>query len=147
MSPLLHYSLAVGTVSLKSLAALFPLLPSLYSLTRHNSLNAVTCVLCKLDPRNPYQIQSYISPKFSHRLIYLFFYVQGSMLHEYMSIIVQPDAAVYSLFVSVNCSTCFGWYLYPSSGAHITVSAASGFSVTVTATCRERCCRYSDVSC
>ena len=23
---------------------------------------------------------------------------------------------------SVNCSTCFGWYLHPSSGAHTTVS-------------------------
>ena len=21
-----------------------------------------------------------------------------------------------------NCSTCFGWYLHPSSGVHITVS-------------------------
>ena len=28
--------------------------------------------------------------------------------------------------LSVNCSTCFGWYLHPSSGAHTTVSTASG---------------------
>jgi hypothetical protein len=40
------------------------------------------------------------------------------------------------IYISVNCSTCFGWYLHPSSGAHITVSTASGISVTVTATCR-----------
>jgi hypothetical protein len=22
-------------------------------------------------------------------------------------------------YISVNCSTCFGWYLHPSSGAHV----------------------------
>jgi hypothetical protein len=64
------------------------------------------------------------------------FYVQGSVRHEYMSIIVQRDATIYSLFISVNCSTCFGWYLHLSSGAHITVSTASVISVTVTVTCR-----------
>jgi hypothetical protein len=53
-----------------------------------------------------------------------------------MSIIVQRDATIYSLFISVNCCTCLGWYLHLSSGAHITVSAASGISVTVSATCR-----------
>ena len=25
-----------------------------------------------------------------------------------------------------NCSTCFGWYLHPSSGAHINVLTVSG---------------------
>ena len=55
-----------------------------------------------------------------------------------MSIIVQQDATIYSLFISVNCSTCFGWYLHPSSGAHVTVSTEPGISKTVTATCRER---------
>jgi hypothetical protein len=54
----------------------------------------------------------------------------------YMSIIVQKDATIYSLFISVNYSTCFGWYLHPPSGAHITVSTASGISVTVTTTGR-----------
>jgi len=29
-------------------------------------------------------------------------------------------------YILVNCSTCFGWYLHPSSGAHITVITASG---------------------
>ena len=42
------------------------------------------------------------------------------------------------VFISANRSTYFGWYLHPSSGAHITVSTASGISETVTATCRER---------
>ena len=42
----------------------------------------------------------------------------------------------YSLLISGNCSTCFGWYLHPSSGAHTIVSAASGICHTVTATCR-----------
>jgi len=40
--------------------------------------------------------------------------------------------------VSGNCSTSFGWYLHPSSGAHTTVSTASGTCQTVTATCRYR---------
>ena len=39
------------------------------------------------------------------------------------------------LFISGNCSTCFGWYHHPSSGAHTTVSTASGICHTVTATC------------
>jgi hypothetical protein len=39
--------------------------------------------------------------------------------------------------MSVNSSTCFGLYLHPSSGAHVTVSAASGICETVTATCSE----------
>jgi hypothetical protein len=69
---------------------------------------------------------------------YNVFNVQGSVRREYMPIITQRDAAIYSLFISVNRSTCFGWYIHPSSGAHITVSTASGLSKTVTATFRER---------
>jgi hypothetical protein len=45
-----------------------------------------------------------------------------------MSIIIERDATIYSLFISVNCSTCFGWYPHPLSGAHVTVSTASGIS-------------------
>jgi hypothetical protein len=55
-----------------------------------------------------------------------------------VSIIIQQDATVYSLFISANCCTCFMWYLHPSSGAHITVSTVSGINETVTATCCER---------
>ena len=53
---------------------------------------------------------------------------------------MQQDATEYNLFKSVYCSTCFGWYLHPSSWAHNTVrvSAVSGINETVTATCRER---------
>jgi len=56
---------------------------------------------------------------------------------EFVSIIIQQTATIYSLFISANCSTCFGWYLHPSSGAHITVSTVFGIIETVTATCRE----------
>jgi len=41
-----------------------------------------------------------------------------------MPIIVQQDATIYSLFLSVKRSTCFGWYLHPSSGAYVTVPTA-----------------------
>ena len=41
---------------------------------------------------------------------------------------------VYEVFISGNCSTCFGWYLNPSSGAHVTVITASGTGQTVLAT-------------
>jgi hypothetical protein len=31
---------------------------------------------------------------------------------------IQQDATSHSLFISGNCSTYFGWYFHPSSGAH-----------------------------
>ena len=46
-----------------------------------------------------------------------------------MAIIIQQDATEYSLFKSVNRSTCFGWYLHPSS-THNTVSTVSGVNGT-----------------
>jgi len=55
-----------------------------------------------------------------------------------VAIIIQQDATICSLFISVNRSTCFGWYLDASSGAHVTVSTVSGIIETVTANCRER---------
>ena len=51
--------------------------------------------------------------------------VQGSVHRKYILIYIQQDATLHSLFISENCSTCFGWYLHPSSGAHTTVSTAS----------------------
>ena len=51
---------------------------------------------------------------------------------------IQQDATLHSLFVSGNCSTCFGWYFHPSSGAQTTVSTASGISHAVTVICRYR---------
>jgi hypothetical protein len=53
-------------------------------------------------------------------------------------IYIQQDATLHSLFVSGNCSTCFGWYFHPSSGANTTGSTASGICHTVTAICRYR---------
>ena len=52
--------------------------------------------------------------------------VQGSVHRKYIPIYIQQDAKLHSSFVSANCSTCFGWYLHPSSRAHTTVSTASG---------------------
>jgi hypothetical protein len=51
---------------------------------------------------------------------------------------IQQDAKLHSLFISGNCSTCFGWYFHPSSAAHTTVSTASGIWYTVPAICRYR---------
>jgi hypothetical protein len=53
-------------------------------------------------------------------------------------IYIQQDATLHSLFISGNCSTCFGWYFHPLSGAQTTVSTASGIFHTFTATCRYR---------
>ena len=36
-----------------------------------------------------------------------------------LSITVQQDATIYSSLFPANCSTCFGGYLHPSSGAHV----------------------------
>ena len=45
---------------------------------------------------------------------------------------------VTQFILSGNCSTRFGWYLHPLSGAHTTVSTASGICHAVTVTCRYR---------
>jgi len=95
------------------------------------------------------------------------FTFKGPCIAKYIPIIVQQDATKYSSFIPVNLSTCFVWYLHPTSGVHVTVSTASGISKTVTATCREgdwtgtavpvqspslhgftsaRCCGYSDMN-
>jgi hypothetical protein len=53
-------------------------------------------------------------------------------------IYIHKDATLHSLLISGNCSTCFGWLFHTSSGAHTTVSTASGICHTVTANCRYR---------
>jgi hypothetical protein len=53
-------------------------------------------------------------------------------------IYIQEDATLHSLFISGNCSTCFRWYIHPSSGAHTTVSTASVICHTVIAICHYR---------
>jgi hypothetical protein len=45
---------------------------------------------------------------------------------------------VTQFILSGNCSTCFGWYHHPSSGAQTTVSTPSGICHTVTAICCHR---------
>jgi hypothetical protein len=55
-----------------------------------------------------------------------------------ISIHIQHDATLHSLFISGNCSTYFGWYFHPSSGAHTTVSTACGICHTDTVICRYR---------
>jgi hypothetical protein len=52
---------------------------------------------------------------------------------KYIPIYIQQDATLHSLVISGNRSTCFGWYFHPSSGAHTTVSTASGICHIVTA--------------
>ena len=64
------------------------------------------------------------------------FKVYGSVHRKYIPIDIQQDTTSHSLFISGNCSTCFGWYLHPSSGVHTTVSTAFGICHTVTAICR-----------
>ena len=54
-----------------------------------------------------------------------------------MPIIVQQDATTYSLFISVNRSTCFGWYLHPSSGPHVTVCDWTGTAVPIQSRSRQ----------
>jgi hypothetical protein len=57
---------------------------------------------------------------------------------KYIPIYIQQDATLRSLFISGNYSTRFGWYFHPPSGAHTTVSTASGICHTVTAICLYR---------
>jgi len=52
---------------------------------------------------------------------------------KYIPIYIQQDATLHILFISGTCSTCFGWYLHPSSGAHTNVSTTSGICRTVIA--------------
>ena len=54
---------------------------------------------------------------------------------------IYPTRCNITQFIlSGNCSTCFGWYNHPLSGAQTTVSTASGICHTVTATCRYSLC-------
>src|SRR5215475_5800810 len=66
------------------------------------------------------------------------FNVYGYVHRKYIPIYIQQDATLHSLFISGNCSTFFGWYFHPSSGAHTTISTASGICHTFTAICRYR---------
>ena len=54
---------------------------------------------------------------------------------------ISKNMQRYTNILPGNCSTCFGWYLHPSSEAQTTVSAASG--ICHTGVTNTRCCRYS----
>jgi len=56
--------------------------------------------------------------------ILLYFDVLGSMHRKYFHFDIFPRCNFTQFFE--NCSTCFGWYLHPSSGVHITVFTVSG---------------------
>ena len=49
--------------------------------------------------------------------IYIYIYITEVRFKMCIPINIQQDATSHSLFISVHCSTCFGWYLHPSSGA------------------------------
>ena len=61
-----------------------------------------------------------------------------STTYSNILIYIQQDATLHTLFISGKCSTCFGWYHHPLSGAHTTVSTASGICHTVITICRYR---------
>jgi hypothetical protein len=69
-------------------------------------------------------------------IVVLPFKVYGSVHRKYIQIYIQQYTNLHSLFICGNCSTCFRWNHQRTSGAHTTVSAASGICNTVTAICR-----------
>ena len=56
----------------------------------------------------------------------------------YYSNVYPTRCNVTQFILSGNCSTCFGLYLHPSSGAQTTVSTAPGICHTFIAICRYR---------
>jgi hypothetical protein len=58
-------------------------------------------------------------------LISVLFDVHGSVHRKYILIYIQQNATLHALFISGNCSTYFGCYSHPLSGAHTTVSTPS----------------------
>jgi hypothetical protein len=43
--------------------------------------------------------------------------IYGSVHRKYILLHILQDATLHSLFISGNCSTCFGWYIHPSTEA------------------------------
>ena len=78
-----------------------------------------------------YKITRYNSTKWIH--VYVGYPVNYRNC-LFLLIYFQQNTTLHSLFLE-NRSTCFGWYLHPSSGAHTTVSTAYGTCHTVTTTC------------
>ena len=70
---------------------------------------------------------------------HIFQYISNKMQCYTVYFIWYPTSCKVTQFIlSGNCSTCFGWYLHSSTGAHTTVFTASGICQTVTATCHYR---------
>jgi hypothetical protein len=107
--------------------------------------NAVTDYITSTNTSNP-EVIVYINPlnaelnPICHLLVLLGDLTLWVRASKYILIYVyiQQDATLHSLFISANCSTCFGWYFHPLSGTHTTVSTAFGICHTVTAICRYR---------
>jgi hypothetical protein len=89
---------------------------------------SVTLCFCK-----PFTLRVY-----KRQTISLVFNFHGSVHRNNYSDIYPTRCKFTQFILSGNCSTCFGWYLQPSSGAHTPVSTASGICHTVTAICRCR---------
>jgi hypothetical protein len=75
--------------------------------------------------------------------------VYGSVHRKYIPIYIQQNATLHILFISGNCSICFGWYLHPSSGGvgsinSSTMAVGSSSGVTNTRCCRYSCTRHND---
>ena len=67
-----------------------------------------------------------------------------------MLIIVQQDATIYSFYISVNCSTCFGWLIPPIIRSIYNCNyslCSSNYSTTAEGSrdglTSARCCNYS----
>jgi hypothetical protein len=95
-----------------------------------------TLISCWIECASSLQMvyEKFTQRSFSNKLFE--FNVYGSVHHKYILIYTQQDAALHSLFISGNYSTCFERYFHPSSAAHTTVSTTSGICHTFTATCR-----------
>ena len=55
------------------------------------------------------------------------FDVHGSVHRKRIFKYNQQDAMLHNLFISVKCSTCFRWFLRPSSGAQICIYSIGYF--------------------
>jgi hypothetical protein len=115
--PLSQYRIVVFEISLRSKS------PKLYRPALHGNWNALSLAKRAFKDKFP-------TPKIPLKTV-----LQNRQV--FLSDPVYPTRCNVTQFIlSGNCSTCFGWYLHPSSGAQTSVSTASDICHTVTATCR-----------
>ena len=109
---------------------------------------------CKIADIKIYSLLVYIPSCVSTVHLKIFFKVHRFVHRENIPIYIQQDATLHSLFISGNCSTCFGWYLTHNQEriqlylqhlvfvrplllpAAIVAGSSNGLTNT-------RCCRYS----